>query len=339
MSSRLRHIDLARGLIIALMALDHARLFIARDHPSEFWGVPLPIYGDHTVAFLTRLVTHLCAPGFCFLMGMSMALLAARSDWSRVRLARHFAARGALLLVLQHLIENPAWLLGTLSAQIPTEAYGVTARPGASSQLLLHFGVLSMLGGVMIGWGPLLRARSAWIAALSAAALLVPAFIMPDPSTHPTVYGLGWNLLYIPGRSTYSQVLYPLLPWAGVCGLGILCGRAPSRAWQWPAVAAVVAAGLWAAVRFGGGIGNLHLPAEPGWIGLLNATKYPPSWAFLAMSLGVFWVLLAVLARARLQVSDDHPLIVFGQTALGFYVVHLYVYAAISYAFPQGASF
>jgi uncharacterized membrane protein len=61
---RLSSIDMMRGSIIVLMAIDHARGFIAKNHPGEFWGRALPDYGGDALAFLTRLVTHPCAPGF-----------------------------------------------------------------------------------------------------------------------------------------------------------------------------------------------------------------------------------------------------------------------------------
>ena len=76
-ASRLASLDVLRGLIIVLMAIDHARGFIAKSHPGEFWGSSLPDYHGDWVAFVTRLVTHLCAPGFMFLMGAGAALFAA----------------------------------------------------------------------------------------------------------------------------------------------------------------------------------------------------------------------------------------------------------------------
>ncbi len=100
--SRLASLDALRGLIIVLMAIDHARGFIARNHPSEFWGTPLPDYQGDWLAFVTRLVTHLCAPGFMFLMGAGAALFArsrARAGWSSVRIARHLLLRGLVLIV------------------------------------------------------------------------------------------------------------------------------------------------------------------------------------------------------------------------------------------------
>ena len=88
-AARLFAPDALRGLIITLMALDHASLFIAHKHSSgEMWGGPYPVYTD-TLAFLTRFVTHFCAPGFFFLMGVGMALLALsrqEQGWSKWRI-------------------------------------------------------------------------------------------------------------------------------------------------------------------------------------------------------------------------------------------------------------
>ncbi|HVM97838.1 MAG TPA: hypothetical protein VMT89_15690, partial [Candidatus Acidoferrales bacterium] len=72
---RLVHVDALRGLIMLTMALDHTRAFVVREHPFEIWSDPLPIYAT-ALPFVTRLVTHFCAPGFFFLMGIGMTLLA-----------------------------------------------------------------------------------------------------------------------------------------------------------------------------------------------------------------------------------------------------------------------
>ena len=65
---RVEALDALRGLIMILMAIDHASYFIAKVHPGEFWGMPLPQYPDG-LSFFTRAVTHLCAPGFFFADG------------------------------------------------------------------------------------------------------------------------------------------------------------------------------------------------------------------------------------------------------------------------------
>ncbi|HXD90479.1 MAG TPA: hypothetical protein VNU00_05415, partial [Candidatus Binataceae bacterium] len=92
-----------------VMAIDHASLFIAHRHSSESWNGEITVY--HSVfPFLTRFVTHLCAPGFFFLMGMGMAMFpdSRRSrGWSENKIAWYMVKRGSLLLVVNQLIENP----------------------------------------------------------------------------------------------------------------------------------------------------------------------------------------------------------------------------------------
>ena len=114
-TQRLLSLDALRGLVIVLMAVDHANYFVARMHPNgEFWGIPLPQY-DSVLAFLTRFVTQFCAPGFFFLMGIGMVLFAEsrkKQVWSESRILLHFITRGLLLVLLQFFVASAAWLLG-----------------------------------------------------------------------------------------------------------------------------------------------------------------------------------------------------------------------------------
>src|SRR4030042_2962101 len=110
-------LDAHRGFIMVLMAIDHASYFIARVHSAEFWGAALPVYPS-AIWFWTRWITHLCAPGFFFLMGIGMILFAdarRQAGWEEGRITRFFVIRGLLLIFLQLFVEDPAWILGTLS--------------------------------------------------------------------------------------------------------------------------------------------------------------------------------------------------------------------------------
>jgi uncharacterized membrane protein len=135
-ATRLLPVDALRGLIILFMALDHANHFIAHKHSSgEYWTGGFPIYTD-ALAFLTRLVTHLSAPGFFFLMGVGMVLFARsrrERGWSTVEILKHFWIRGALLVALQLLIVNRAW-------EMSPGGWGIN----------IYIGVLVALGGTMI---------------------------------------------------------------------------------------------------------------------------------------------------------------------------------------------
>jgi uncharacterized membrane protein len=89
---RFNALDAHRGLIMALMAIDHASYFIARAHSAEFWGATLPSY-PNAWWFWTRWITHLCAPGFFLLMGIGMTLFAVsrlRAGWSEHRITAFF---------------------------------------------------------------------------------------------------------------------------------------------------------------------------------------------------------------------------------------------------------
>ena len=141
-SHRYLALDGLRGLIVVLMALDHANYFVAQHHSTgEHWGGAFPAYGD-AADFLTRLVTHPAAPGFSFLMGAGMALFAAsrRSrGWSERAIVTHFLIRGLVLIGLQLTIVNLAWKSG----------------PPAFPDI--YQGVLIALGGGMILASALLR--------------------------------------------------------------------------------------------------------------------------------------------------------------------------------------
>lgn len=150
-SPRVSAFDRLRGLIIVLMALDHASYFIARVHQTETWASQPPYYADF-VSFITRRITHLCAPGFFLLMGVGVALLAqARraAGWTPARITRFLATRGVVLLVVQHVVENPAWLLGVLSMDSSAGA-AIGGLPGPGGEVMLSFGVLSALGVALI---------------------------------------------------------------------------------------------------------------------------------------------------------------------------------------------
>jgi uncharacterized membrane protein len=342
---RLAALDALRGLIMAVMAIDHASYFIAKVHPGEFWGVPLPHYPDG-LAFFTRFITHFCAPGFFFLMGVSVTLFAEsrrRLGYAEGWIARHLLIRGALLVVLEHLVENPAWVLGTIGAAVPIETHGVGAAPGGGDSLRLAFLVLYGLGSTMIACALLLRLGTGAVVALSAAAMLGTQLLLPGAEHVATRYSPALRLLLIPGQTGSLLVAYPLLPWLGIAGLGLAFGRIlrhdPDRARRLALLGGFGALLVFVALRSGGGRGDFHHITQPGMIGFLSLTKYPPSLAFILITIGGNLIVLAVLMRAGAALQRwGRPLIVLGGSALFFFFTHLYVYALIGFAFPKGTT-
>jgi uncharacterized membrane protein len=343
-SGRLAALDALRGLIMLVMAIDHASYFIAKVHPGEFWGVPLPRYPDG-LSFFTRFITHFCAPGFFFLMGVGVTLFAEsrrRLGQSEGRIARRLLARGTLLIVLEHVLENPAWLLGAIGAAVPIETHGSGGAPGGGTSIRLGFLVLYGLGSTMVVCGLLGRLRTLPIAALGAAAVLATQLLLPGPEHVATRYAPAVRLLLIPGQTGSLLVAYPTLPWLGIAALGLAFGRvllaAPARAERVARYGGLAALLLFGTLR-AAGRGDFHHVAEPGLIGLLGLTKYPPSLAFTLLTVGGNLIVLAALMRAGTALERwGRPLVVLGGSALFFYFAHLYVYALLGFAFPRGTT-
>lgn len=340
---RLASLDLLRGLIMVLMAIDHAAFHIAKRHPGEFWGAPLPDF-PNAAAFLTRFVTHLCAPGFFFLMGAGMVLLAAarrRAGWSERRIARHLALRGLLLIVLQQLLENPTWAIGYLASAVELDTYGVLP-PSAGGTPILALAVLFGLGSNLIIGAALLRLPALAIGAVGVAAILATQVLTPGPEQVAYAFSPLARVLMIPGHTGAWVVIYPVVPWLAFTCLGMVFGRLllrdPRRAFRTAVFTGAAFLLLFVAVRLAGSFGNFHPPADGSWIAFLNVTKYPPSLAFLLITLGMNLLLLGALHKYQRRLDGmTRPLLVFGGTALFFYFAHLYLYMLLGLAFPRGA--
>lgn len=317
---RVEGIDLVRGVIMILMALDHARFFVT--------SVPFPPEDmRHTwpALFFTRWVTHFCAPLFFFLAGTSAWLSSEGAEPGAAR--RHLATRGALLIVLELSIVGFAW----------------NFTPGYS-----FAGVLWCLGWSMVALALLRGIPARWLAALSLAVLAghdLSAGIDPKSTG---AFEPFWRLLHVPGNATILGrewlVLWVLVPWFAVMALGYACGAVwrmePARRQRSLAAAGGAAVGLFVVLRTMNGYGNPvggaggRLPFQvydDPWmtvVSLLNVSKYPGSLQFLLMTLG--GGLLALAAADRISIAHAggavrNVVAVFGRVPMFFYVAHLYV--------------
>ena len=314
---RLAHLDLLRGLIMLLMALDHASLFVAHVHPSEFWAGPPPHYAG-SAAFLTRFASHLCAPGFFFLTGAGMVLFARqrrRSGWSDEAVRKHYLLRGLLLVLLQLLVENPAWSLGS--------------RAGGESSFV-YFGVLYGLGAAMIAGAILVRLPPVGLLGLGVVCLVSTQVVVPGWVSPGETLSVATRLLLVPGRTSPIVVLYPVIPWAGVTLLGmayahLLAGE--GRARRRTVLIGSVSLALFLLLRLFGGFGNTRPVDTSDWIGFFSLTKYPPSLTFVLLTLGLDLLILALFSGSTGKAAGIRLLEVYGRTPLLFYLVHLYLYA------------
>ena len=342
---RLFYIDLMKGVIMILMALDHARAFISKNHPSEFWAVSMPDYQGDGFAFLTRLITHICAPGFFFVMGVSMVLyqhkhqVANRSTWL---LYKFFSLRGLMLILLQLTVVNIAWLFGSLSATGTKESYGTAVIQGNSGELWIYFGVLSALGCALLVTSWLLRLPNALVLLLSLTSIAASILILPGNDQVTVGYPEWLRVLAIPGQTDYLAVRYSLLPWLSLTLLGVFYGRSTLnnriKTNRIGFIIGLCCVAAFFVLRYRGGFGNIHPPASLHWIDFFNVTKYPPSLCFLLLTMGVNLILLTLLSFLKPDIRPAKWCATFGQATLFFYIVHLYIYGALGYLFPEGIS-
>jgi uncharacterized membrane protein len=321
-ASRLVPLDALRGLIMILMALDHTSHFVAQQHsPGEYWGGPFPTYHS-AVAFLTRLVTHLSAPGFFFLMGAGMVLFAEsrrRSGWSRWAIARHFIIRGTVLVALQLLVVNRAWELS----------------PGGWG-LDVYIGVLIALGGTMILASTVLWLKPEALLALTAALVLGTELLSPNPGLWGHAFHPLTHVLLVPGGSPALWANYPVLPWLEFVTFGMVFGQWLGRdsrgAFRRALLLGAALTLAFLALRYLDGFGNIRPRAGDTWIDFLNVVKYPPSIAFSLLTMGVNLLLVGLFGQARGSVRPWlHPLVVFGRVPLFFYLMHLFLYLALGH--------
>ena len=324
---------------MVLMAIDHASFFIARVHPAETWGTPPPYYAD-AGAFFTRWLTHLCAPGFFLLMGIGIVWFAESrraSGWSQSKIARFYVNRGLALLFIQHFLENPAWLLGIVSMD-PALLEKQAALPGVEGNVMLAFAVLSALGASMIFWGIAWRAPVWLIAAIGVIASALTRAVIPDVSAAAQPIPVWKLIFFVPGQGGVVQNMYPWVIWLVPAGIGIALGRVflrrPERIATVAGQCAVVGLIAFVLMRVAG-LGEYHQPA-PGVIGWLSVTKYPPSEAFFALTLGLDLALLAAMTKWPARWMS--VLEVYGRVPFFFYLAHLFAFGALSWAFRTGTS-
>ena len=334
-SGRLASLDVWRGAIVALMAVDHAAGFVGMKPAPEglaVWGGRIRPQFDGVADWFTRFITHYCAPGFVFLAGVSVVLLSASRTgrgWSSARISGHLALRGVLLVVMEYTLVRWGW--GSL---LPTALFQVVACIGfcmiLGAGLRLVPGPVVLIAGVVLLFGhPLLLDRELvpWLESVPDLALRV--LLTPEP------------------LAAHLPTLYPVLPWLSVFLLGMGCGKAvaidAARTLRWAGVAGVACLGSWLAIRLTDGFAAALLAMTDGWVdGLgtltpyrsgkgwmdfLMMSKYPPAADFVLWTLGGGLLFLWSVARndraARLAWA---PLRTFGRVPLFFYVVHLYLY-------------
>ena len=322
LTQRLVSIDLLRGLVMVLMTLDHTRNFF-----SNVDFNPLDIERSNLPLFLTRWITHLCAPSFIFLAGLA-AFLSLKRGKTKPQLARFLLIRGFWLIFLDLTLVSLAWRF----------------EPS-----FFAAGVLWAIGWSMVVLALLIQLPLSTIAILGVT--LIVGHNLFDRVSAEQLGDFGWiwsffhePTLLSPRPGIRFFLVYPLIPWVGVMASGYAFGpiltktktqRLPwLRNLGWGLILGfVVIRGL-----------NIYGDPEPwsvqsNWektfFSFINCHKYPPSLLYLLITLGLAFLLLYLFERTRFPTLK--PLLIFGRVPLFFYLIHLWLIhlAAIFFALPK----
>ena len=323
--SRIESIDLLKGLVMVIMALDHIRDYF---HYSAFYFDPTDPMQSTLPIFLTRFISHFCAPAFCFLAGISAFMVGKRK--SKSELSSFLLKRGRWLVFIEMTIVNFSWY------------FDIYFR---SPGLL----VIGSLGISMIVLAGLIHLDSKFILAFS-------LLIMIGHNLIDNVHFNGnllWAILHEFNSFELTDgvdffVAYPIIPWIGVMALGYYFGAFYDKSndgiqrkklFNFIGSASLIA---FVILRFTNVYGDSVLfkdfgTASKNMILFLNPSKYPPSLDYLLMTLGFTFLFLA--NTEKLKGKAVHFFSTFGRVPLFYYILHLYLIHLIALLFAQLSGF
>ena len=312
--ARIYSLDLLRGLVMIIMALDHTRDFF---HFDAFVHDPLDLNSTSAGLFFTRWITHYCAPVFIFLAGTSICLQGFRKP--KRELSLFILKRGLWLVFIELAVVNVGWTFDL--------SYGVFIL-----QVIWAIGICMILMALII-WLPFM------LVLLTGAAIVLGHNVLDDiPSTKQ---GFFWDLVHNGNFAFHSiggtiklAIVYPFLPWLGLMMLGYCFGELyrPS-----------VAPEQRKKVFFRTGVGvilfflllrgfnlygdPLHWSAQSDGLftvmSFLNVHKYPPSLLFMCMTIGPAIIFLSF--SENMDNRWTRIISVFGRVPFFYYIMHIYL--------------
>ncbi|QJD81113.1 DUF1624 domain-containing protein [Spirosoma rhododendri] len=329
---RIWAIDTVRGLVMVIMALDHVRDLL---HLPALTQDPADLNTTTPPIFLTRWITHLCAPTFVFLSGTSayLSLQRRRTMGGSLAATRGFLfRRGLVLIALEITVINFAFWT---DVQFRT--------------LLLQ--VIYAIGGGLIVLSLLSRLPVRWVGALGILIVGTHDLLLLVPPITNSVGQLIWALLFrvqlLPSPSFTVLIAYPLTPWLGI----MLVGYASGTLFEQPLTSrrkrlllgGLASLGLFVVLRFV----NQYGDAAP-WsvqrtslfttLSFLNVSKYPPSLLYTLLMLGIMALLLAWADGVDTKLTQ--VLRVYGTVPMFYYLLHWYLVklTMIGMVYGQGYS-
>jgi uncharacterized membrane protein len=320
---RVMSIDVLRGIIMVIMALDHVRDFFFKASLKSTGSIALDPTNMATTTpglFFTRWITHFCAPVFVFLAGTSAYLISQRK--TKKQLSEFLIKRGCWLVLVEIIIITFAWTFNPF--------YNVIIL-----QVIWAIGVSMLLLGLLVH----LPLKLILVLGL----VIVMGHNLLQYAPFNTFKGGFWtDLLYYTNFTAYQidqnhlvLIVYSFLPWTGVMLLGFYFGKlyeAGIQAARRRKILILLGSGLFLfflvlrAINVYGDFqpwSTQPRGSEYSFLSFFNTNKYPPSLDYLCMTLGPAMVMLALLEK--IQNRFTAIMILYGRVPMLYYIAHLYL--------------
>jgi uncharacterized membrane protein len=313
-TGRIKSIDLLRGLIMLIMALDHTRDYF---HADSFMFDPLDLHKTTLLLYFTRWITHLCAPIFVLLAGTS-AFISGQRKTTR-ELASFLIKRGIWLIILEETVVNFAWFFNIEFS-------------------FFILGVIWVLGFSMIILAGLIFLPKKVI--LFTGLIMVFGHNLLDNIHFPehNFMGFAWGMLherkvFIIGHRAVMEG-YHIIPWAGVMALGYCLGEIFAKGFDTSkrkrillqlGTASII---LFIIIRGINVYGNLYPWSHQAthllsFLSFMDISKYPPSLDYLLITEGIGLVFLALTENVSNGLSK--AISVYGRVPMFYYLLHIYL--------------
>lgn len=314
-STRIESIDILRGLVMVIMALDHVRDYF---HYGAFFSDPTNLESTTPILFFTRFITHFCAPVFVFLAGTSAFLYGAKKTKSE--LFRFLFTRGIWLIFLEIAINNLLWWFDL--------EYNFIVL-----QVIWAIG-LSMIALSFLIYLPLKYLLAIGLIIVAGHNLLDTITLQGDSFT-----AIIWYILHQGSQITTSSnrligIYYPVLPWIGIMTLGYCLGSLylqnikTTLRKKWLLNLGLSATLLFFIIRGINSYGDLvpwtfQSSTSKTILSFFNVTKYPPSLAYTLITLGPALLFLYGIEATKNKLTNFF--LVFGRVPLFYYFLHVFV--------------
>jgi uncharacterized membrane protein len=310
---RVYSIDILRGIIMVIMALDHAR-----DYFSIYRFNPTDLTQTTPQLFFTRWITHLCAPLFVFLAGTGSYLWFSKGK-TKKQASSFLLTRGLWLIILELTVVRLGWLYNF--------DYSFT-----------FIQVIWVIGCSMIFLSLLVYLKPVYAGIVGLTLIFLHNTLDGIQASGLGNAKLLWMILHETNMFTYGNnnslfVLYPVIPWIGVMAFGFYCGT--FFTWE---------SSKRKKLFFRIGIGSViffivlrftNLYGDPSkwqmqdatwktFASFINCSKYPPSLLFLLMTIGPGFIMLALLEKINTNRITSFFMI-YGRVPLFYYVLHIYL--------------